>query len=316
MKTLLMFFLFLPYFLIGQHFTKLEKAFEIQEKDLIPEGIAYDPSSNAFYVGSIYKNKIIKITEAGKVTDFVPEGAYGSWAYLGLKVNENTGELWACRSEMTNTKDSTGFSGIFRYNLKTGVLKKKYISKDAGHLFNDLTFHEGDTYFTDSEEGSIYRIDRAQDSLKIFIGAGSFIYPNGITLHPDGSGLIVSTARGLQKVNLKTKEITPLIHPGYFIIGVDGLYSYKNSLIGLCNIIKPEAVNQYVFNARADTIESVNTLACAHPDFYNATTGAIKNGWFYFIANSFVSQLKEDGHLKDEKSLRNLLIYRVKLDNN
>lgn len=40
---------------------KVEIAFRISEKDLIPEGIAYDPATASFFVSSIFKNKIIRI---------------------------------------------------------------------------------------------------------------------------------------------------------------------------------------------------------------------------------------------------------------
>jgi len=49
----------------------VEVAFRISEKDLIPEGIAYDATSRSFFVSSIHKNKIIRIDERNKVTDFI-----------------------------------------------------------------------------------------------------------------------------------------------------------------------------------------------------------------------------------------------------
>jgi len=37
----------------------------LEEKDLIPEGIAYDDQERAFYVGSIHRNKIVRVPEKG-----------------------------------------------------------------------------------------------------------------------------------------------------------------------------------------------------------------------------------------------------------
>ena len=42
---------------------QVEIAFRITEKDLIPEGIAYDATSKSFFVSSIHKNKILRIDE-------------------------------------------------------------------------------------------------------------------------------------------------------------------------------------------------------------------------------------------------------------
>ncbi len=49
------------------------KAFRISEKDLMPEGIAYDPKEKAFFIGSTYKSKIIKISQEGKMSNFTKE---------------------------------------------------------------------------------------------------------------------------------------------------------------------------------------------------------------------------------------------------
>lgn len=47
---------FSPCYLFAQHL-----AFQVNEIDLIPEGIAFDSLKNQFYLSSIAKNKIIKI---------------------------------------------------------------------------------------------------------------------------------------------------------------------------------------------------------------------------------------------------------------
>lgn len=38
--------------------SKSEIACSIDEKDLIPEGIAYDPQTQSFFLGSIYKKRL------------------------------------------------------------------------------------------------------------------------------------------------------------------------------------------------------------------------------------------------------------------
>src|SRR5260221_2222442 len=46
-------------------------AFTTEEKDLVPEGLAYDAKRNVFYLGSLNRRKIVQIAEDGKVSDFV-----------------------------------------------------------------------------------------------------------------------------------------------------------------------------------------------------------------------------------------------------
>src|SRR4051812_9537514 len=63
-----------------------EVAFTINEKDLIPEGIAYDPAQKEFYVGSILKRKIVRIDSSGRASDFTSEGQDGLFKVLGMTV--------------------------------------------------------------------------------------------------------------------------------------------------------------------------------------------------------------------------------------
>ena len=62
-------------------------AFTIKEKDLIPEGMAYDPIEKAFYFGSIQKCKVIKVGPDGKAEDFIKQGQDGLVVTLGMKVD-------------------------------------------------------------------------------------------------------------------------------------------------------------------------------------------------------------------------------------
>ena len=48
-------------------------AFTIPEKDLIPEGIAYDPVGGRFYIGSLHKAKIVSLDRDGRSRDFKRE---------------------------------------------------------------------------------------------------------------------------------------------------------------------------------------------------------------------------------------------------
>ncbi len=75
---------------------KVEIAFRIPEKDLIPEGITYNPSTKTFYVSSISKRKIVSVDEQVRIKDFISSGQDGIGEVLGLKVAE--GKLWACNN--------------------------------------------------------------------------------------------------------------------------------------------------------------------------------------------------------------------------
>jgi DNA-binding beta-propeller fold protein YncE len=300
----------------GQKAGTLQKAFEVPEKDLIPEGIAYDEKTGNFYVGSINKSKILRIAPNGAVSDFVKSNAWGSWGYLGLEVDAREQVLWACRYFPAATADSAGWGGLFKFDLATGKLVRKYLLPkiSESHLFNDLQLFEKDVYITDSEAGALLKLNHQTDSLEYVVPAGTFAYTNGITVSPNGKALIVATAAGLFSVNPASGEHTPVGTPGYFIVGVDGLYTYKDTLIGMQSVFKPETICKYTLDTEEKKVTNIQVIASNQPYFEKITTGAIKGKWLYFIANSYVSELDEEGKIKDSSKLKNLVVYRLALE--
>ena len=87
-----------------------EIAFRIVEKDLIPEGITYDPSTKFFYIGSINKRKIVRKNETGNVSDFISPKQEGIGEVLGLKIVN--GKLWACNNLSNDTVSRQWFTNL------------------------------------------------------------------------------------------------------------------------------------------------------------------------------------------------------------
>lgn len=291
-----------------------EIIFEIEEKDIIPEGIAYDPVEQCFYLGSIHKHKILKITRTGEVSDFIPYGQDSLREVLGMKTDHNR-RLWVCNNLFE--KDTLNrIANVHVFDIPTGTLVNHYRLQDGrSHLFNDLYITtSGNVYITDSEGGNIYVIRKGEDRLEEFTQPGKMRYPNGITATADEKKLIVSTgsAAGIVSVDIETKEITPIRHPKFILLGFDGLYRYKNSLIGIQNVLFPEAVIEMRLSADSDSIEHMEVLVADHPAFDTPTTGVIAEEHFYFIANSQLSQIIGNfGKIRNPDKLENTRIMRI-----
>src|SRR5688572_26488520 len=221
---------------------KAETAFTIPEKDLIPEGIAYDPAEKSFYLGSIFKKKIIKISSKGRVSDFVSSGENEIQEVLGMIVDPN-GFLWACNN-LYEADTIPRISNVHVYNTHNKSLVKRYQLMDGKrHLFNDLhMISSGDVFITDTEFGMIWVIRKDKNVLEEFTKPGSVSYPNGITSTADEKNLMISTAPGIVLLNIDTKEIKPLQSHRYQVNGYDGLYRYKSTLLGIQNIYFPESI--------------------------------------------------------------------------
>jgi DNA-binding beta-propeller fold protein YncE len=293
-----------------------EIVFRIPEKDLIPEGMTYDPKGKVFYVGSIQKRKVIRISADGKISDLPTSLGAGLHSVLGMTVKDQ--KLYVCNN--TPEYDSSQFiSSLHVFDLSSGKLQKKYILNDGKkHLFNDVVITaDGTGYVTDSDGGAVYRIRANSDTVETLLGAGSLRYPNGITLTPDEKKLIVSTGSGLGivTVDLESKAITSISSERYFLIGADGLYRYKNSLIAVQNVTYPEAILKFVCNENFTSVTNVLNLASHLPEFDTPTTGVIVGDYFYFIANSQLLQtIGTRGAIKNPDQLKESVIMRIKLD--
>jgi hypothetical protein len=226
------------------------------------------------------------------------------------------GRLWACNnSPEHDTTNRT--ANIHVYDLKTRRLLKKYSLHDGKkHLFNDVYFTaNGDAYATDSEAGAIYRI-QGNNAPEEFVKAGSLRYPNGITATSDEKKLLVSSGGlGIVAVDLESRQVTPLRHDKFYVIGTDGLYRYKSFLIGVQNIVFPEAILKFTLDANATKIDDIDFLISDHPSFDIPTTGVVVEDYFYFIANSQLRQLiGNKGSIKDPDKLVDTTILKIKLN--
>jgi hypothetical protein len=310
MRNLFTLIFLLPLFAVAQ--SSPEHVFTIKEKDFIAEGIAYNPVDKSFYVGSIHKKKIVKISSTGAVSDFVSTGSGNIGQVLGIHINVDKQELWACNNEGSGIVG--GRAAVHRYDLRTGKLIRSYVYQKEGetHLFNDATLVNDTLYVSDTEFGGLYKINPANEKPELFIKTDQLQYANGITTIPNTNKIIVSAINGLTSVNTATKEITIIPFSGYYVIGIDGLYFYKNSFIGIQNVTFPVSINRFYLNANNDAIEKGELLSANHSAFQVPTTGALAGDWFYFIANSQLDNY-EKGKIENPAKLEEVKIMRVKL---
>lgn len=295
-------------------------AFTVSEKDLIPEGIAYDPADDSFYLGSIYKRKIVRVEKNGKATDFVKSGQNGLWEVLGMKVDEKRRVLWACSAAGAEAGDAEGCSGVFAYDLKTGKLVKKYVMDNHvwTHLFNDLVISSGgDVYVTDSvEDGNIYWIPAASEQISPFLHLGQLSFPNGIALSPDERRIFVADfPNGIATIDVRSREVRRMGHPDNVCLsGIDGLYFHQGALIAIQNSAGIERVVRCYLNATMDRVERLRVIESRNPLFLVPTTGVIAGQNFCYIANSQIGAIDEKGKLKPGQKLQDALVLRAPLD--
>ena len=292
-------------------------AVTIDEKDLFPEGLVYDNGGECFYIGSLLKRKILKVDPAGHRTELIATGEDGLFQVLGLKVDPKRRVLWACSAAESATKKIDGYSAIFEYDLPTGKLRRKFLmdNKDGPHLFNDIAITtSGDAFFTDSRGGAVFRIQNGKDSIDTLIPLNTLVYPNGIALSSDEKILFVAHESGIDRLSLSDGTRQALSPPPDEKIGaIDGLYFYRDSLIGIQNGRTVQRVARLYLNADRTGVERLAVLDTNNPLFDIPTTGCIVGDDFFFIGNSQIDKLSDEGTIRPGSALTAIHVLKLKL---
>jgi tetratricopeptide (TPR) repeat protein len=298
-----------------------EPAFTVDEKGLITEAVTLDPTTQTFYVSSVHKRKIISLDKNGATKTFADEED-GLWSVLGMKVDGKRRHLWVASSafsQMSNfKKEEEGFSGIFKFDVDTGKLIKKYIlpNAPARHALGDLTLNaHGDVFATDSLTPALYLIRSQKDKLELFLENDWFVSPQGLTFSDDEKHLFMADyARGIFDIDVKTRKVSYLRPPTNATLhGIDGLYFYKGSLIAIQNGVNPNRIIRVALSPDLKQFKKFAVIEANNPLFDEPTLGVIVKSSFYFIANSQWGKIDENGKLAPVDKLQNALILKVKL---
>lgn len=266
------------------------EAFRTKERDLVPEGLAFDERRNVFFVSSLNRRKIVEIGREGNISDFVPEGRFDLLPVRGIRVDRADDTVWADSFSDSGQTELLHFDG-------TGKLLGRF--KPAGaakHGFNELVIRaNGEVITTDSLSNAVFRFDPSTHTFKALPIHRLLFYPTGLALGGDDDTLYVADSLGVMKVDLasgKSRDVVP--GPRSTLAGIDGLYWYKGSLIGIQNGIGSPRVAEFHLSSdglsvgRTTVLEN-RTHFCVLP-----STGVIVGTDFFFIANSQIDNMNDD----------------------
>jgi tetratricopeptide (TPR) repeat protein len=301
--------------------THSELAFTVHEKGLVPEGLAYDPNTKTFFLGSVYRRKIVAVNAANEARNF-SRNFDGLWSVMGMKVDATRRLLWGCTAghmQMANAKlEDDGKTALFKYDLSSGKLLKKYRVSDDGrkHWLGDLLLDSrGDVYASDSLSPAIYVIRQDKDEIELLVAGSPFINPQGIVLAPDEKKLVMADyLKGLFLIDLQTKKVQEIAAPANVtLLGIDGIYRVGHDIIGVQNGITPNRVVRMKLSDDYDKVEKLEVLEANNAVFDEPTLGVVVGDRFYFIANSQWDAIDAKGTLAPEDKLRDPIILRLNL---
>ena len=272
-------------------------SFTVPQADLVPEGIAYDPVDDVFYLGSVARRKIVRVNRDGHAVDLIAADEHGFLAGLGLAVDAGRRRLWAVSTAQPDdgmfNAATVHTSAVHVFDLATGALLWRHFTAQADSIgLNDIcVLPDGGAVASVSDRGMVLRFGPDGGAPVALTRPGSLPGANGLCVGPGGDCLYVSAyVLGVMKVDLGNGAVTAATVPGadFTTSGVDGLYLADGALIAVQNYMGLDRVAK--FRLRADgLIDGCRPLVARQEIFVDPTTGAIAPDGFHFIADSYVS---------------------------
>ncbi len=191
------------------------RTYPLPGDEVYPEGVAYQPSTGDFYVGSTSDGAVFRgnVSEPGTEAEtFLAPGENGRAMAIGMKVDE-AGMLFVAGGE-------TG--RMFVYDTSSGQLVDRFSNGADQTFVNDVALApDGSAYFTDSANPELYRLvptgggyefERFLDFEGTPIVYDEEFNLNGIVVTPDGRYLITikSPTGQLFRIDTRTEEIVEI----------------------------------------------------------------------------------------------------------
>ncbi|WP_328992283.1 SMP-30/gluconolactonase/LRE family protein [Kribbella sp. NBC_01245] len=241
---------------------------------LHPEGIAWDPTRQAFLVSSITHGTVSVVDRAGRTRTLVSDPHLIST--FGIHVDARRSRVLVTYGDMgvaDRSTPETAFtrSGVGIYDLRTGRLLHRVdlntaqLNPNGGrHAANDLAIDAlGNAYVTDPAGDAVYRITVAGKA-SVLVRDAQLASPtiglNGIAWHPAGYLLAMRYDTG-QLFRITTAGHFREVPTGQSLAGADGLAFGRNGLYVVTNhLAAPSGVEAVTVLRSADGFRTARAV--------------------------------------------------------
>jgi hypothetical protein len=284
----------------------------ITERDLVPEGTAYDPATRSVLLGSLNKHKIVAIGPDGTVSDRVAAGSGGLRSVAGIHVDTARGILWAASNARYDTPADSTASALFAFDAFTGAFRARVGVPSGPHFLNDIvTSTDGTVYVTDSRAGRVWYARAGQHEATEFAAIGALISPNGITISNDGRVLFVSSVDHIRAHDLTSGATWRVGVPDSLSVsGIDGLAFVDGTLIAH-HPLSFWRIARYRLDAGWKRIVSRTLIEAGSADGRTSTTGEVVGDHYVFIGNSQIDRMNQ--RTLDATTMEPVRIYQMRI---
>ena len=291
-------------------------AFQLEDRGLIPEGIAHDPHSRRFFVGSIAQKRIVQVDPEGGMTEFAGAAAKLD-EVLGLALDTPRRILYVVStSALTAKGEKDRRNAVVAFDVDSKRLLQRYDVAGAQQL-NDVAIAPGGRVFaSDSGSGAIFEIAvKGPGPSRELVPPGRIRGTNGLAVSPDGKRLHVAQSTGLAVVDIANGEVKRVANDTREnIAAIDGLYEWQGNLVGVQNVTNPGRVIVMTLSKDGATVTGVKTLLSHHHSSLDEpTTGAIGRDGFYLLAATAVTRYNREGVIERPDTVPLPTVVRIPL---
>lgn len=273
-------------------------------------------------MGSIREKKLVKVDTNGLVSDWIEL----PYAVMGMKYIEETDQLWVASAAIPEMEgyeeEEAGKSLIFQIDVSESKIIQG-VEFDDGSTIGDLEVdRQQRIWHTNSAKPFLIRnvTDTSQYfgafARKYFDFQDTYFNLQGLTLDDSQEHLYFADyITGIHRIDLTNDDkVEKVFAPSSSLLkGIDGLYYYNKTLIAVHNGTKPFRVVQYFLNESGNYIDLERVINRGGKTLGEPTLGQVKDGYFYYLANSPWGAYGEDRMLIPDR-VKPIVIRRIKLD--
>ncbi|MEO8056165.1 MAG: hypothetical protein ABI768_13485 [Acidobacteriota bacterium] len=300
-------------------------AFTLGARDLVPGDLAWDAAAKVFYVASLRKRRIVRVSPGAagapaSMSDFAGGSPGDLDAILGVKIDAGRRRLWAVTAvdpAMEGFRpEDFGRSQLVAFDLATGAILGRWSPMTRPpHQFGGLAVDAaGSVWVTDTASGEVHVLRAGAEELTVAASAGAFVAPKSIAVSSDGARIwVADLARGVYRLDPATGASTLLDQPpGPWPAGLDGLVFHRNALVAVAGTVSVGRVGRWTLEPDGNSFSGMEILDCAHPSYRVPVGGTVAGDDYVYVANSQVDAFGPDGVLPAEK-LEDLVFLRLPL---
>lgn len=295
-KSLLISHLLLINFLLVQ-ISGFTQGIVIQAPGWYPEGIAYNPGEDVFYVSSMREGSIGQLTMAGDFRPFITDEALIST--VGLHFDVRNSILYACVSDVgvsvhSKAEDQNKIARLVAFGVPSGkrkfMLDLSTLAPDGNHFANDISIDsQGNLYITDSFQPHIIKVS-GDGNYSVFASSAMWALEgfnlNGIAVIQDTLLLAAQTNTGaLYRVSMaQPQKVQQIATPP--IVGADGIIVVAPNQVAVIS----NGQNKIVILETSDNWQSATVVRSIPSTTAFPTTGVMLNGKLW-VVNSKLNEL-------------------------